>query len=147
MTFNAYKAARDSAKAVMESADIAAVAAEFGIKVKPIRRVFRHSRIQRHEYPCGIVGQPRGDTDDQSRSSIKSDITLTIMAACYGADPDEMDAAIEVYLTAYVRAFSGIEHGGFEWSVAGFDADQPSQIEDGDLVQTCAVLLRAVVVE
>jgi len=116
------------------------------MSVKALRAVYRHSRGQPNDAPFAVVGQARGDVNDDG--AIATDCSMLVVVVTAGGDPDEVDAATDAYLTATMRTFARSEHDDIYFDARAFDADQPNPTgANSPLVQTCGVNITAHIVE
>jgi hypothetical protein len=143
--FDAYRTARDTVQAAIESNHTAILQA-VSKDAQALRDVYRVTAPRNIVFPCCIIGQARGDVDDSPSRSTRTRVTLPVMIALSGSDPERLDAEMDAQITAMVRLFAGTQHGEMLFSVEDFDADMPAPFE-ANLVQTAVVTLSATVTE
>lgn len=145
MSFDAYRLARNAAQAAMTDT-YPGILAALNATAKPLRKVYRHTRGDPKAEPFGVIGQATGTVNDDA--AIASDVALMVMVVASGANPDELDARMDAYLTALVRTFAGLTVGELVFQVVAFDSDPPAPYADNSpLLQTCGVELHVHTVE
>lgn len=145
MAYDALERGRDILVTAVNSsltAVVTAVASGHAISNVPANRAVYTSFEARPMFPNVEVTPPRGRLKTLSKGAISTEAEYWLIASISGADPQWVDDACMVYLTALIRLAAAIDGDSYLAEPVEFDFSPPVFTDDTQQKRSVGVLVR-----